>query len=109
VLAAIAPLLALILYNAAEQRTANVAAARQEAFGLAGVISREHSRVVDDGRQFLAALARVPVLIEVGPSCGQFLQGLQEIHARYTQLGVASPDGEVVCSAVPAAGSRDGR
>ena len=104
VLAAIAPLFALILYNAAEDRTSSVAAARQKALGLAGVISREHSRVVDDGRQFLAALARVPTLLEAERSCGQFLQELQRIHARYTQLGVAAPDGDVVCSAVPASG-----
>ena len=104
VLAAIAPLFVLILYNAAEERTSSVAAARQDALGLAGVISREHSRVVDDGRQFLAALARVPILLETGRACEQFLQDLQRIHARYIQLGVAAPDGAVVCSAVPATG-----
>ena len=101
VLAAIAPLFASIVYNAAEERTSRVAVARQEALGLASVISREHARVVDDGRQFLTALARVPAVIEGGSSCVTLLQDLQKIHGRYTQLGVAGPDGELICSAVP--------
>src|SRR5438093_11023703 len=68
VLAAIAPLFASIVYNAAEERTSRVAVARQEALGLASVISREHARVVDAGGQFTTALVRVAAVMEGVPS-----------------------------------------
>ncbi|MGZ8448300.1 MAG: PAS domain S-box protein [Candidatus Deferrimicrobiaceae bacterium] len=51
--------------------------------------------------EILARLAEVPVVAKGGGECSSYLSNLLKNYPRYINIGVARPDGEVACSAVP--------
>ena len=103
VLLTLVPSLALVLHTEQSQRQHEVDEVRQDTERLASMVSIEEQWLVEDTRDLLVTLARLPALQpgrteDCRTVLGPMLAGLP----RYTNFGVADPTGRVVCSAMPA-------
>ena len=104
VLLATIPSLGLIYYNARLQRAAAVASAREDVERLARLAAAHNTRVIDGTRQLLVTLAQLPEVRSGDLShCGEILRNLLGEYSFYSNLGVAAPDGKILCSAMPMA------
>jgi signal transduction histidine kinase len=100
-LAAVAAL-ALLLWVHRQQERALVQATGREALRLAEVAAADYGRVVDSTELLLAIMARLPEVRRGSPeACAAVLSDLRESLPAYANLGVARPDGQVWCSAIP--------
>ncbi len=99
---AMVPSLALILYTARVQRSIARGAARENLFRIASLGASDTSQVMEGAQQLLGGLAQSEE-IRSGDSaaCGTMMAKLLAIYPFYSTLGVASPEGKVICSAVP--------
>src|SRR5258705_10975077 len=101
VVLAVIPSLGLIYYNAHEQRRAAVSLATDDVARIARLTAANYRGVIDGARQLLIALAQHPEVRGGDPSrCSAALEKLLGKYEFYFNLGVAAPDGNVVCSAV---------
>ncbi len=102
VLLAMIPSLALILYTAHVQRSVAMGAAHENLFRIASLAASDTSQAIEGAQQLLGGLAQFHE-IRGGDSaaCGAVMSKLLAMYPFYSTLGVASPDGAVVCSAVP--------
>ncbi|RPI22973.1 MAG: GAF domain-containing protein, partial [Chloroflexota bacterium] len=92
----------LILYTAAEQRRLAAEDAKTGALRMARLVASDHERVADEIRQLLVTLGHLSETRGSRPeTCSQLFAGLLNQYPQYTNLGVISLQGEVVCSAVP--------
>jgi len=108
VLIAIVPLFGLMLYTTSEQRQYAADQAKNNALALASLISKDYQGVIDSGRQLLVALARVPGVLdspEDPATCTSFLAEVSAQYPVYSNLVVAAPNGDLVCSALPPSGT----
>ena len=101
VLLVVIPTLGLILYMANVQRVVATGAAQENLSRIGSLTASEVSRVVEGAQQLLVGLAQFPE-IRGGDaaSCGTVMTKLLAIYPFYLTLAVASPDGNVICSAV---------
>src|SRR5208283_304436 len=99
---AMIPCLGLILYTARVQRQVATGAAHESLFRIATLAASDTSQVIDGAQQLLGGLAQSHE-IRSGDSaaCGAMLAKLRAIYPFYSALGVAAPEGNVTCSAVP--------
>lgn len=96
------PALALVVYAGVERRAYERDLALKDALVLARIAALEQDRAVEGARQLLLALAHLPqVRLPNAAGCGAFLAALRLQYPRYANIGVALPNGDVVCSAVP--------
>ena len=104
VLLAVIPSLGLILYTAKVQRQVATEAAHDNLLRIAGLTAADVSRMIEGAQQLLGGLAQTSE-IRGGDhaACDTVMAKLLTIYSFYTTLGVASPEGNVVCSAVPLA------
>ena len=93
----------LVVDLTAQQRRQLAAAAGQEAFQLARLAASAHARTLADAQQTLELLARLPA-VRGGEGCGALLTEVRHRLSGYLDLGVARPDGAVVCRAQAAGG-----
>ena len=101
VLLAIIPSLGLIYYNARTQRAAAITSAREGVERLARLAAAHNTRVIEGTRQLLVTLAQLPEVRGADPvRCSETLRKLLGEYSFYSNLGVAAPDGKVLCSAV---------
>src|SRR4030067_1592454 len=61
----------------------------------------QEEEILRETRQILATVAEVPAVGKWEEYCSTHLSGPLRNYPRYINFGVARPDGEVVCSAVP--------
>jgi PAS domain S-box-containing protein len=95
---------ALGLAYSTGQRYRHLAAleAQNQAQRLVQLVSANHVALVEGAHQLLVALAQVPQVQGGDPAaCNALLDGLLEEYPVYANLGVAGPQGDMVCSAVP--------
>ena len=106
VLLAVIPALGLILYSAQVQRQVATEAAHETLLRTASLTASDVSRVIEGAQQLLGGLGQFRE-IRGGDSvaCGAVMAKLLKMYSFYSTLGVASPEGDVVCSAVPMTGS----
>ena len=98
------PILALLLYAAAEERWSAGRRAQDTALDLAHMIATDHKHVIAGAHQLLTALAELPQIRErQRPSCGRVLATMLERFPSYSNLGATTASGDIVCSAVPLA------
>ena len=108
VLAAVLPLLGLVLLNTAAQHRQATAEAEANVGRLAQLAAADHRQHAESAHLLLAALASVPELFGTDvQACHQVLRSVLEASPRYANLGVISPNGLLVCSALPFEGSVD--
>lgn len=101
VLLAVLPALGLLIVMADEQRDQAVELAQEETRRLAGLAAADQGRLIESTRQLLVVLARLPEIRPGHPACPGLLAALRAQFPLYANLGVVTPDGTLVCSAVP--------
>jgi HAMP domain-containing protein len=102
VLVALLPTRGLGIYTTWEMRQAARTEALQDAMRLARITSTAAERLIEGTRQILTVLARLPeVRRRDAAACRKLLADLLKPYPYYSNLGAASPDGDVFCSAVP--------
>lgn len=103
VLTAVLPALGLVFYTALEQRRSATVEAQETALRLARLASGNQGQLIGGVRQLLVSLSQLPE-IRSGDAegCSAFLSKLLQQYPLYANLGAASADGMVFCSALPA-------
>jgi diguanylate cyclase (GGDEF)-like protein len=105
VLLAALPGVGVTLYQLMAERDREAAEVQRNALLLARVMAAEHARLVSGSRELLTSIAqRIAVEGLDSAACSARLAALLRDLPSYANLGVATPDGEVVCSAVPLLG-----
>jgi diguanylate cyclase (GGDEF)-like protein len=100
VLVAALPALGLVVWANVEERRLDAQNAQVTALRLARVVARTHEELIDGSRRLLVTLALVPES-RLGKGCSARYAALLPSYVGYTNIGVAGPDGAIVCSAVP--------
>lgn len=103
------PAFLFTFFVAENERTATLARMERDALHLAGLASREHAHQVRGARELLSWLGAK--LAREGPQSPimtdpDFLQALLAGHPQLANIGVLSPDGQVLASAYPLASNR---
>jgi diguanylate cyclase (GGDEF)-like protein len=103
VFVAVIPAFGLIGYDAVSERRDAVAQAERDAAGLVRLAAREHSRLLASARQLLLSLSKLSEIRSprTAAACHQLLREVHKLHPYYANLGVATTDGSVFCSALP--------
>lgn len=106
VLVAVLPAFALTVYSDLDRRHAAVATAHEEALRIARIAASEQNDVFQGARQLIFTLAQLPAVKTLDANaCRPLLADLFSQSPGYVNIAVAAPTGDVVCSAVPSAGS----
>ncbi|MCC6336518.1 MAG: HAMP domain-containing protein [Myxococcales bacterium] len=99
------PAIFFIFFVAAREREAASARMQTEARHMGSLASREHAHQLEGGRSLLRRLAQVAACDSqpqaAQPTCPEYLPALLSGFPQFANLGVASPQGEVLCSAAP--------
>lgn len=104
VLLAVIPAFVLIGYTAYQQRQQVAADVEERALSIVRGAAREQRQLISMTRQLLMSMAQLPA---VRPDnrrvnvCSDILSMLRKPNPYYTNFGVATPDGEMFCSALP--------
>ena len=103
VLLALLPVFGLLAYYAEQGRRAALEHAQGDLQAQVSLLATHQQRTVDRVRELLNGLASAPAIRnhESG-QCGQQLKSIHQEHPEFTHLGVAAPDGRVVCSSLGA-------
>jgi predicted ester cyclase len=107
VLVAVLPALGLLFVNASEQRSAAVRDTQENARRLARLAAADQSRLIENTRQMLVVLGRLPEVRTGSDACDELLASLLGDFPQYANLGVTSPTGELTCSGVASTGAVD--
>jgi len=106
VLVAVLPAFALMLYTHLEHRRAAVAVAHEEALRIARIAASEQNDVFQDARRVAFTLAHLPEVRTLNAqACRLLLAELLGRSPEYTNISVAAPTGDVVCTGIPLASS----
>jgi diguanylate cyclase (GGDEF)-like protein/PAS domain S-box-containing protein len=98
VIAAIAPLLALLIASAVADREVALANARNRAVGLARLAAERQADILVEARELLAVLRRQPVIAGGDPAaCHDVLETLVADHPQFNTIGVVGADGLIRC------------
>lgn len=99
------PAILFIFFVAAKERESALALLRTEARHLGSLASREHAHQIEGGRSLLRRLAAAFICdSEPGgkpPACPEYLPALLAGFPQFANIGVALPQGDVLCSAAP--------
>jgi signal transduction histidine kinase len=102
VLLAVVPFLGLTLYTNIELRRLAIAGVEQDVLRVARSAASDQRDIIRDTRQLFFGLAQLATAQERDPdSCSAFFSRLLEQYPQYSLLGVAGPEGDLVCSAPP--------
>lgn len=102
VLLALIPMAGLMFHTASEERRQAVDGTKQRLLALAESAAREEELELDGTRQVLAGMAyHVKGQWRDSIACRDYLTGLQNPLHRYKNFGVATIDGQILCSANP--------
>jgi len=100
VLFAVLPAFGVIGYNAIVEHDRAGERAKRDAVRLVQLAAREHTRLITQTQHLLINLAQLPSVQTQQPlaDCRRALVEAQTYHPHYTNIGVARPDGEVICN-----------
>jgi HAMP domain-containing protein len=102
VLVALIPARGLGIYTTWEMRQAARTEALRDAMRLARITSAAGERLIEGTHQILTVLAHLPeVRRRDAAACSRLLAELLKPYPYYSNLGAATADGDVFCSAVP--------
>src|SRR5215470_15050377 len=105
VLLAVIPALVLTVYTNLEERQLRKAQVQEQAMRVSRLVSADHERLIEDARQLVVSLARLPAVRDRNPAaCNALFADLLTRHSSYANLGVIDADGNVLCSALPMTG-----
>jgi diguanylate cyclase (GGDEF)-like protein len=106
VLLAVIPPFGVIGYNAIVEHDHAGEHAKRDVVQLAQRAAREHARLIAQTRHLLINLSQLPPVQAQRPlaDCRRALVEAQTSHPYYTNIGLATLDGEVVCNSRPLPG-----
>ncbi len=98
----VAALLAISAVTFIDQRRQAVAA-EKEALDLARLVALEQRQLTSMARDILSGVARLPAVqrASMGGECNRALARLLKTHPQYSNFGVITPAGDLICSATP--------
>ena len=103
VMAAAVPALLFVLFNFLEQRRETTADAYGNALRVARAVAADQDQLIESTRQFLTAMALHPQVRSLdGKICSALAAKL--LSPIFANIGVATPDGNIFCSALPLEG-----
>ncbi|MGH2425194.1 MAG: ATP-binding protein [bacterium] len=103
VMAAAVPALLFVLFNFIEQRRETTADAYGNALRVARAVAADQDQLIESTRQFLTAMALHPQVRSLdGKICSALAAKL--LSPIFANIGVATPDGNIFCSALPLEG-----
>jgi PAS domain S-box-containing protein len=106
VLLAVIPSLGFILYTARVQRQLADGAAHENLSRIAILTAADASGVIEGAQQLLGGLAQSQQIRSSDPAaCAAMMTKVRATYPFYSTLGVASAEGNVICSAPPVTGS----
>jgi signal transduction histidine kinase len=98
----IGPAFALALFGARVERDKDRARAEADLWRVLDLVAGAHQITVDETRQLLGALRRIPAVAHHDSACAAVLAEVQAGHSEYLDLGVATPEGRIACGVSPA-------
>ncbi|MHB1240525.1 MAG: bifunctional diguanylate cyclase/phosphodiesterase [Gammaproteobacteria bacterium] len=103
VLLAVVPAFALMFYTAVRDQHRAARNAEHQALGVVRLAAAEQNQLIAATRQLLITFSQLPVLkpASSAAACHQTLAALREPYPYYANFGVATPDGQMYCSALP--------
>ncbi|WP_411882987.1 PAS domain S-box protein [Polaromonas sp. YR568] len=103
VLLALLPVFGLLVYSAEQGHRAALRLAQSDLLSEVLMLSARQQRSVDMVHELLNGLASGPHIKNPAPGlCGQHLKNLHKEHPEFTNLGLAAPDGTMLCDALDA-------
>jgi PAS domain S-box-containing protein len=103
VLLALLPVFGLLVYSAEQSHRAALRLAQSDLLSEVLMLSARQQRSVDMVHELLNGIASGPHIKKPVPGlCGQHLKNLHEEHPEFTNLGLAAPDGTMLCDALDA-------
>jgi PAS domain S-box-containing protein len=103
VLLALLPVFGLLVYSAEQSHRATLRLAQSDLLSEVLMLSARQQRSVDMVHELLNGIASGPHIKNPAPGlCGQHLKNLHEEHPEFTNLGLAAPDGTMLCDALDA-------
>ena len=101
-LAALLPLLGLMVYAGVEGRRRAATESQAAALAVARLAAVEQQQLIEGTRQLLVGLSQLPEVVRHdGPACSALFAEIRTRFPAHANLGAATPAGEVFCSAVP--------
>lgn len=92
----------MMLYSISEQRSAIEADVIKQSLRAAELAASQEEQFIEGAREVLTALQLTFQSLPATPSaCRAILKQMTDAFPRYSELGVASPGGDVLCSAMP--------
>ncbi|HYB43283.1 MAG TPA: ATP-binding protein [Candidatus Methylomirabilis sp.] len=101
---AVVPSLGLTLYTAYEGRRAAAEDLQANLLRMTQLVSGDHRSLVEGVHHLLIGLAQLREVRDRDPACNPIVAELQQHDPMYANLGAASPDGTLFCSAVSGKG-----
>lgn len=96
------PSLGLTVYSSLHIFNQQVAEVQADVMRVVKLVSANQKQLTVEAHNLLETLIRFPKIRAVAPkSCDAFLSGAMQGFPGYINVGLISPDGELVCSAVP--------
>lgn len=103
---ALLPIVALGIYNAAEQRRDAAADVKREALRLARLCAANHEELIEGARQLLITLAQTsPVQARDAQASNLLFASVLTNFPIYANIGAIRPDGTLSASALPTTGN----
>lgn len=101
VLVAVVPLVALLIAGSVADREFALANARAEAVGLARFGAERQAAALEEARELLRVLRRLPAINSGDPAtCQEFLRVVADDHPQFYTVGVVDPDGMISCHSI---------
>ena len=105
VLLAVIPALGLTLYTNLEERQLRKAHVQEQAMRLSRLVSADHERLIEDARQLVVTLARLPAVRDRNrAACNALFADLLTQHSSYANLASHRRRWQRLCSALPMTG-----
>src|SRR4051812_15309128 len=102
VMLALLPVLVLVVYTAAQQRSAAIAEARAAALRLVRMAGSDQKQHIEAARQLLITLAQLSEIRQTNLAASdQLFASLLNVHRVYANIGIIGPDGYLIASGVP--------
>ena len=100
ILITVLPVLALILYNDAEDRDEAHKHGRNQAMDVLRIINLKHQNVIESTHQVLTALGQLPVIRHYDETgCSELLGLILKQYRQFLSLTAFNPEGQLFCSA----------
>lgn len=100
-LVAVMPAFGLLAYTAVGQRQQAMEHAKKDALNLVRMATQEQRRLIADTRERLIRLSQQPAIRQPGTACRRAVVEFQRSQTYFANVGVATLDGDIFCSARP--------